>query len=47
MRRFVYMLALAVVADRLRAAGQAAKLPGFFLGRIGADQFGLLLPTMN
>jgi diguanylate cyclase (GGDEF)-like protein len=37
--------ALAVVADRLRAAAIAAKLSGFFIGRIGADQFGLLLPS--
>ncbi|MEQ1780238.1 MAG: EAL domain-containing protein, partial [Hyphomonadaceae bacterium] len=37
-------LALAMVADRVRAAALAAELPGFYMGRIGADQFGLLLP---
>lgn len=37
--------ALAAVAERLRAVAAASRLPGFFLGRIGADQFGLLLPT--
>ncbi len=36
-------LALAKVAERLRAAAVEAKVSGFFLGRIGADQFGLLL----
>lgn len=36
-------LALAKVAERLRAAAVEGKVPGFFLGRIGADQFGLLL----
>lgn len=38
-------LALATVADRLRAAATDAKLSGVFMGRIGADQFGLLLPS--
>ncbi len=37
-------LALAVVADRLRAVAAASKVSGFYMGRIGADQFGLLLP---
>ena len=41
-------LALAGVAERLRAAAVAvARLPGFFIGRIGADQFGILLPGAN
>jgi len=37
-------IALAGVAERLRATASQAKLSGAFLGRIGADQFGLLLP---
>ena len=36
-------LALAKVTERLRVAAASAKLSGFFMGRIGADQFGLLL----
>ena len=37
-------LALAAIGDRLRAAANAAGFTGFFLGRIGADQFGVILP---
>ncbi len=37
-------LALAKVAERMRATAANSNLAGFFMGRIGADQFGLLLP---
>jgi diguanylate cyclase (GGDEF)-like protein len=37
-------LALAHIGERLRAAGNAVGITGFFLGRIGADQFGILMP---
>ncbi len=37
-------IALAGVAERLRATASQAKLTGAFIGRIGADQFGLILP---
>lgn len=38
-------MALATVAERLRATASQAQLGGFFLGRIGADQFGIILPV--
>ena len=37
-------LALCKLAERLRAAASESQLPRFFMGRLGADQFGLLLP---
>ncbi len=37
-------LALAVVGERLRAAASATGITSLFLGRIGADQFGILMP---
>lgn len=38
-------MALATIAERLRATASQAELNGFFLGRIGADQFGIILPV--
>ena len=38
-------MALATIAERLRASASQAQLSGFFLGRIGADQFGIILPV--
>ncbi|MDP3494664.1 MAG: bifunctional diguanylate cyclase/phosphodiesterase [Hyphomonadaceae bacterium] len=38
-------MALATVAERLRASASQLQLGGFFLGRIGADQFGIILPV--
>ncbi len=35
-------MALATVAERLRASISQAKVSGYFVGRIGADQFGLI-----
>jgi len=37
-------IGLAGVAERLRAVLSQAGLPGGFIGRIGADQFGMILP---
>ena len=37
-------IGLAGVAERLRAGLSQAGLPGGFIGRIGADQFGMILP---
>jgi diguanylate cyclase (GGDEF)-like protein len=37
-------IALASVAERLRAVLSQSGLPGGFIGRIGADQFGIILP---
>lgn len=37
-------MALTKVSERVRAAAAESNLSGFFMGRIGADQFGLLLP---
>ena len=38
-------LALATVAERLRAVASQTQAGAFFLGRIGADQFGIILPV--
>ena len=38
-------LALATVAERLRAVASQSQAGAFFLGRIGADQFGIILPV--
>lgn len=40
-------LALAMIAERLRGVAASAQMPSFFMGRIGADQFGLLLPGVS
>ena len=37
-------LALSVVAERLRAAASQSQSSPFFIGRIGADQFGIIFP---
>lgn len=37
-------LALAIVGERLRAAANATGVTSIFLGRIGADQFGIIMP---
>ncbi len=37
-------MALATVAERLRASMSQAQTAGYFIGRIGADQFGLIFP---
>ena len=37
-------MALATIAERLRAAVSQSHSSSFFLGRIGADQFGIILP---
>ena len=37
-------LALSVVAERLRAAASQTQSSPFFIGRIGADQFGIIFP---
>jgi diguanylate cyclase (GGDEF)-like protein len=37
-------MVLAAVAERLRARVSQAHISGYFIGRIGADQFGLILP---
>lgn len=38
-------LVLATVAERLRATASLSQAGAFFLGRIGADQFGIILPV--
>jgi len=38
-------IGLAGVAERLRAVLSQSGLPGGFIGRIGADQFGIILPA--
>lgn len=40
-------MALAGVAERLRATASLAKLGDVFIGRIGADQFGVILPGVD
>nr|MBP9235127.1 bifunctional diguanylate cyclase/phosphodiesterase [Hyphomonadaceae bacterium] len=40
-------MALAAVAERLRACASRLQTSGFFLGRIGADQFGIILPSVE
>ena len=38
-------LALATVAERLRASASQSQTSPFFIGRIGADQFGIIFPA--
>ncbi len=40
-------IALAGVAERLRATASVAKLGDVFIGRISADQFGIILPGVD
>lgn len=40
-------VALAAVAERLRATASVSKISDVFVGRIGADQFGVILPGVE